>query len=72
MTRTCRTGDAFLRLSRYGNFAGEKLDWNTPALGFVPGTQVLNAENSTTLPANDGPLNLVLPGPYGTRLIKMR
>jgi len=49
-----------------------KLTWNTQALGFVPGTQVLNAENATPLPASDGPLHLVLPGPYGTRLIKIQ
>jgi hypothetical protein len=49
-----------------------KLTWNTQALGFVPGTPVLNAENEDPVPASDGPLNLVLPGPYGTRLIQMR
>jgi len=48
-----------------------KLTWNTQALGFVPGPQVLNAENGTALPASDRPLHLVLPGPYGTRLIKI-
>jgi hypothetical protein len=49
-----------------------KLTWNTQALGFVPGTQVLNAENEDPVPASDSPLNLVLPGPYGTRLIKVQ
>jgi hypothetical protein len=49
-----------------------KLDWDTQALGFVPGTQVLNAENEDPVPASDGPLNLVLPSPYGTRLIMLR
>ena len=49
-----------------------KLTWNTQVLGFVPGTQVLNAENEDPVPASDGPLNLVLPGPYGTRLIKVQ
>ena len=49
-----------------------KLTWNTQVLGFVPGTQVLNAENEGPVLASDGPLNLVLPGPYGARLIRMR
>jgi hypothetical protein len=49
-----------------------KLTWNTQVLGFVPGTRVLNAENENPVPASDNPLNLVLPGPYGTRLIEMR
>lgn len=34
--------------------------------------EVRNAENEDPVPASDGPLNLVLPGPCGTRLIKMR
>ena len=42
-----------------------KLTWNTQALGYVPGPQVLNAENGTALPASDRPPHLVLPGPYG-------
>ncbi|MEK7675571.1 MAG: hypothetical protein AAB676_07040 [Verrucomicrobiota bacterium] len=47
-----------------------KLTWKTQALGYAPGTQVLNAEDGTALPASDGLLHLVHPGPYGTRLLK--
>ena len=49
-----------------------KLTWDTQVLGVTPGTRALNAENGVPLPVSGGALSVELPGPYGTRLVKMQ
>jgi hypothetical protein len=41
------------------------------ALGFTPGTAAVNAETHEKLPISGGAFDVQLPGPYGTRLIRI-
>lgn len=45
---------------------------NGKSLGFAPGASAFDAETNKPVNANAGILNIDLPGPYGTRLIKIQ
>jgi len=44
---------------------------NADALGFIPSNRVVDAETGTALPMNAGLLSVLLPGPYGTRILRV-